>query len=46
MPCVDKIMEPYDNQIKLTTFFREKTCKSVQVNQNTAGGLNMYFKYI
>ena len=38
MPRVDKVPEPYDNQIKLIHFFREKT-KSVQFEQNTAGGL-------
>jgi hypothetical protein len=39
MTRVEKVMEPYDNQTKLTTFFKAKTCKSVQFDWNTAGGL-------
>ncbi len=27
MPCVNRVMEPHDTQMKLTAFFREKTCK-------------------
>lgn len=27
MPCVDKVMEAYDNQIKWAAYFRAKTCK-------------------
>lgn len=28
-------MELHDNQIKQTTFFRQKTCKTVKIDQNT-----------
>jgi hypothetical protein len=47
MPCVDEVMEPYDNQIKLSTSFREKTCKSVHFDRKTAGGLKNghFYKY-
>ena len=30
-------MEPYDNQIKYTYFFREKACQLGQFLQNTTG---------
>ena len=43
MPCVDKVTEPYDNQIELTTFFRERTCKLVQFDREHSNRVKSLF---
>ena len=44
MPCVSKVMEPHDKQMKFTTLFREEIWKSVRFDRNTTGGLNIVLK--
>ncbi len=34
MPRVNKVMEPHDKQMKLTAFFKDKSCKSVGLTKH------------
>ena len=42
MIYVEDIIKPYANQMKKTTFFKHKICKSVKFDQSTTGRKEVY----